>query len=175
MKQELKVKRLHPDAKLPTKAHFGDLGYDMYALEDTVVPAGIVTKVRTGIAIEFPQYIGGIVKDRSSVATKQNLQVVAGVIDSQFCGEIIIAFYNSAPIEYVIEYEHIREADDYEVNFKKVVADISLNDGAPYHIKAGDKIAQLVLQEVITFPITEVDELGTTERGDAGFGSTGAR
>jgi dUTP pyrophosphatase len=90
----LRVKKLSPDAKLPTKAHAGDLGYDLYCLEDTTILKDTITLVRTGIACGFPAGYGGIIKDRSSVATKMRLEVWAGVIDNAYIGEIKVAFYN---------------------------------------------------------------------------------
>lgn len=98
--------KLDPKATIPTKAHTDDLGFDLYALEDVDILAGDVTKVRTGIAMRSPSKFftngllttlvnyGGILKDRSSVATKQKVFVVAGVIDPQYTGEILVAFAN---------------------------------------------------------------------------------
>lgn len=90
----LRVKKLHPDAQLPTKAHHGDLGFDLYALEDTVLEPRMVTKVRTGIACGFPTGYGALLRDRSSVATKQQVFVVAGVIDYGYRGEVLVAMHN---------------------------------------------------------------------------------
>ena len=90
----LEVKKLDPAAKLPEKAHQGDLGYDLFALEDVTLMPGCVTKVRTGIACNFPHGYGALIRDRSSVATKREVFVVAGVIDQAYVGEIIVAFYN---------------------------------------------------------------------------------
>lgn len=86
--------RLDHNATLPTRAHDNDLGIDLYSSETAVLRAGKVTKVHTSIAIQFPEDIGGIIKDRSSVATKQEIFTVAGVIDPQYIGEIVVAFYN---------------------------------------------------------------------------------
>ena len=91
----LNVVRLEPEAILPTKAHPTDAGYDLYALEDMLLPKGEVTKVHTGIAIQFPERTWGLLRDRSSVATKSGLFVVAGVIDQDYRGEIVVALYNS--------------------------------------------------------------------------------
>ena len=91
----MKVKRLSENSVLPTKAHAGDLGYDLYASEEVVLMAGQTKLVPTGIAIQFPEGYGGLLRDRSSVATKRNLFVVAGVIDNGYIGEIMIALHNS--------------------------------------------------------------------------------
>ena len=145
----LKVKRLDKRAILPTRAYDSALGYDLYALEDTFVPKWSekgdigIAKVRTGIAIEFPEGWGGFIKDRSSVATKRRLVCVAGVIDGDYRGEIIVCLEN--------------------------------HSGENQLIKAGEKIAQLVLVPIANFPVVEVEELSETARGKKGFGSTGGR
>ena len=90
----MKIKRLSENAKLPTKAHAGDLGYDLYASEPAAIFPGETKVVKTGIAIQFPEGYGGFIKDRSSVATKKGLFTVAGVIDNGYIGEICIAFHN---------------------------------------------------------------------------------
>ena len=90
----MRVKRLSEQAKLPTKAHLGDLGYDLYSAEDAIIYPGHTTVISTGIAIEFPEGYGGVIKDRSSVATKMEIFTVAGVIDNGYIGEIKVAFFN---------------------------------------------------------------------------------
>jgi dUTP pyrophosphatase len=90
----MQVKRLSEYARLPEKAHLGDLGYDLYASEGAAIFPSETKIVKTGIAIQFPEGYGGIIKDRSSVATKKGLFTVAGVIDNGYIGEICIALYN---------------------------------------------------------------------------------
>lgn len=89
----LKAKKLDPSAKLPVAAHAGDLGYDLFVLEDTFIPAAEQVKVRTGIALEFPQGWGGVIKDRSSMASRR-IYTSAGVIDPGYRGEILILMRN---------------------------------------------------------------------------------
>ena len=90
----LKVKRLSPDAILPTVAHPGeDIGYDLYSCEDLAVPAHSAAGVHTGIAIEFAPAAGGIVKTRSGMA-KKRLLCNAGVIDAGYRGEIVVLMEN---------------------------------------------------------------------------------
>ncbi len=88
----LKVKKVHPDAKIPTKAYTGDLCYDLYSVEDYIIEPNTVVKVRTGIAFNFPDGWGGIIKDRSSMASK-GVFTGGGVIDNQFIGEISVIFH----------------------------------------------------------------------------------
>jgi len=86
----LLVKKLDDRAILPKLAHDGDIGYDLFALEDTEFGFGWgVHKVRTGVAIEFTPSAGAKLETRSSMALK-GIQVVGGVIDSKYTGEIVV-------------------------------------------------------------------------------------
>ncbi len=90
MNAMLKVKRLSPEAILPTVAHPGeDIGYDLYSAEQLTIPARGAAAVHTGIAIEFFPTAGGIVKTRSGLA-KRRLMCNAGVIDAGYRGEILV-------------------------------------------------------------------------------------
>ena len=92
--KQLKVKRLVENAKLPTKAYEGDLGYDLYSVETvTIKPNEKPKSIKTGIAIQLPDGYGCIIKDRSSLAS-QGLHVVAGVIDNGYRGEIVVKMVN---------------------------------------------------------------------------------
>jgi dUTP pyrophosphatase len=98
----LKVKRLSPDATLPTVAHPGeDIGYDLYAAEDVALAARGAAGVHTGIAIEFVPAAGGIVKTRSGMA-KKRLMCNAGVIDAGYRGEVIVLMENLGDEPYTI-------------------------------------------------------------------------
>ena len=98
----LKVKKLSPDAVLPTVAHPGeDIGYDLYSSEDTTLPAHGAAGVHTGIAIQFSPPAGGIVKTRSGMA-KKRLMCNAGVIDAGYRGEVIVLMENLGDQPYDI-------------------------------------------------------------------------
>jgi dUTP diphosphatase len=98
----LKVKKLSPDATLPTVAHPGeDIGYDLYSAADLTIPAHGAAGVPTGIAVEFSPPAGGIVKTRSGLA-KKRLMCNAGVIDAGYRGEIIVLMENFGPEPYTI-------------------------------------------------------------------------
>jgi dUTP pyrophosphatase len=98
----LKVKRLSPDAVLPTVAHPGeDIGYDLYSAEELTIPPHESAGVNTGIAIEFVPIAGGIVKTRSGLARKR-LMCNAGVIDAGYRGEVIVLMENLGDEPYVI-------------------------------------------------------------------------
>jgi dUTP pyrophosphatase len=98
----LKVRRLSPDAILPTVAHPGeDIGYDLYSAEELTIPAHGAAGVHTGIAIEFVPAAGGIVKTRSGLA-KKRLLCNAGVIDAGYRGELIVLMENLGDETYAI-------------------------------------------------------------------------
>jgi deoxyuridine 5'-triphosphate nucleotidohydrolase len=86
---KLKVKKLTETAKLPTKAHPTDLGYDLYADETISIDGNSAIKIKTGIAVGFPEGWGGFIKDRSSMASK-GFAVIGGVIDQAYIGELSI-------------------------------------------------------------------------------------
>ena len=97
----MKVKRLTSDASLPGSAHPGDLGYDLFSAEDVVIPPGKQHKVKIGIALQFPDGWGGIIKDRSSVASAR-VYSSAGVIDSGYRGEVMVLLRNDSDADYAI-------------------------------------------------------------------------
>jgi dUTP pyrophosphatase len=98
----LTVKKLSPDAILPTVAHPGeDIGYDLYSAEDITIPAHGAAGVHTGIAIEFVPTAGSIVKTRSGMARKR-LMCNAGVIDAGYRGEVIVLIENLGDEPYAI-------------------------------------------------------------------------
>lgn len=150
-------------AKMPEKARPTDLGYDLFAIEDVVLYPGVVTKVRTGVKIGFPPYMGGLLRDRSSMATKAEVFVVAGVIDPEYTGEIIVAFFNPGEVTTCQKHE-IGSGD---------LTSVTTTYEGHYKINAGDKIAQLILIPSVTAPVVEVKSLDETSRGENGFGSTG--
>jgi dUTP pyrophosphatase len=141
---DISFKRLTPDAILPTKAHPTDIGLDLYCAEDTELWSYKVTKVSTKIACEFPKGIAGLILDRSSMGTK-GIKVMGGVIDQAYRGELIVCLHNTG-----------------------TVGNASIN------LPKGSKIAQLVLIPSYEVRIIEVSELGETDRGSKGFGSSGA-
>lgn len=89
----MKVKLLSNEAKVPTKANISDAGFDLYCVENYIIPHGRIMQVKTGIVVEIPFGCVGIIKDRSSKAI-QGLHILGGVIDSGYIGEIIIIMIN---------------------------------------------------------------------------------
>mgnify|MGYP001086390291 FL=1 len=141
---ELPIVRLDPELPLPSYAHEGDAGLDLYAAEDRVLGPLERTLIPTGIAVAIPDGHAGFVQPRSGLAVSSGLSFVntPGLIDSRYRGEI------------------------------KVVA-INLDPARPLQISRGQKIAQLVIQPVVRATVIETDALDRTSRGEGGFGSTG--
>lgn len=90
----MQVKKLNKDAKLPKKEHTGDLGYDIFANEDKKISIEDSELVDTGVAIKLPEGWGCFVKDRSSYASKFNVETAAGTIDAGYRGEVKILVRN---------------------------------------------------------------------------------
>jgi dUTP pyrophosphatase len=91
---ELHIKKLHPDAKLPTYAHPGDAGMDLYTIEDFTIAPHEHCVVATGLAIVIPDGYAALVWDKSGVANKRHLKTVGGVFDAEYRGEYLIGLYN---------------------------------------------------------------------------------
>jgi dUTP pyrophosphatase len=142
----LRVKLLDPAARAPQVAHPGeDLGYDLFALEATVLAPRATIRVRTGIAVEARHPASGaplglLVRDRSSMAAR-GIATTGGVIDAGYRGEILVLMTN-------------------------------LGD-APVELKAGEKIAQMVPVPVLTGAVEQVENLEDSARAEKGFGSSG--
>jgi len=141
----LRIARLDERARLPTRAHDGDAGLDLYALEAAVLAPGERASVPTGIAVEIPPGQAGLVLPRSGLAARHGISVVnaPGLIDSGYRGEVRVLLLNT-------DREH------------------------PFELGAGDRIAQLVLVKVELPTLVEVDALSDSERGAGGFGSSGS-
>ena len=92
---ELKIKKLDPEAIIPTKANKTDAGYDLYALEDVEIPAINHRLIKTGISMAIPEGYVGLIWPRSGLAYKSGLDVFAGVIDAGYRGDVGVILYNS--------------------------------------------------------------------------------
>jgi dUTP pyrophosphatase len=162
----LKVKLLHPDAKLPTVAHPGsDLGYDLYAIEDVILPPGQPVKVRTGIAVEGPPGYGFVLGDRSSMAAK-GVTYAGGRIDAGYRGEILVCLVNVNQPE--ISLNVVRDAAGALIDVVLEKSDVSV------HLRKGDKIVQMSPFAALTaVGAVAVDELTSSDRDVKGFGSSG--
>ncbi len=140
-------RRLRAEALEPTRAHAGDAGYDLRAVENVSLPPGGRALVRTGISLAIPQGYAGLVLPRSGLAMRHGVTPVntPGLIDSGYRGEIMVPLINHDPRE-------------------------------TFRVERGMRIAQLVLvrAEEATFAEVEALEAGTDGRGEGGFGSSGS-
>ena len=98
----MKVKKLHPQALLPHRAHSTDSGADLFALQRTVLPARAITQVHTGVAVELEEGTSGIIWGKSSVESK-GIKTMAGLVDAPYRGELIVCMYNLNETEFVFE------------------------------------------------------------------------
>lgn len=99
---ELRIKKLHVGAKVPSYAHPGDAGFDLYALEGMTIPAGERALVGTGIALEIPDGFVGLIWDKSGLSTTHGLKTLAGVVDAGYRGEVKVGMINLSTEDYVV-------------------------------------------------------------------------
>lgn len=141
----IRVKKLHPNAVLPTYGSSQAVGADLYAcLEAPVtIQPGEVFWVPTGIALEVPAGCAGLVYARSSMGAKRGLAPAnkVGVVDPDYRGEVRVVLLN--------------------------------HSNQPQTLEPGERVAQFVITPVLTPVYVESDELSDTSRGTGGFGSTG--
>lgn len=139
------VKKLNPDAILPTYGTEEAAGADLYACleEPVVIPPGESCLIPTGLAMEIPSGFAGLIFARSGLAVKQGLAPSnkVGVIDADYRGEILISLLNHSRQERRVE--------------------------------PGERIAQIVITPFLAARFEETENLGETRRGEGGFGSTG--
>lgn len=140
----LNIQRLDNDVELPRYAYPGDAGLDLRSNADLVIEPFERRLIPTGLAIAIPEGYAGFVQPRSGLALRQGL-----------------SFPNTPGL-----------IDSHYRGELKVVA-INLDPHDPIRIKRGDRIAQLVIQEVPVVNLVEVKELDETDRGSGGFGSSG--
>ena len=142
----VQIKKLYPDAHLPTRGSAAAAGWDLYAYipegSIEIFPHGTV-KIHTGLAMAIENGWEGEIRPRSGLATKKGARPAntPGTIDSDYRGEIIVALHNDT-------YDRI-------------------------DIENGERIAQMLFNKVPTVYWQEVTELNDTVRGAGGFGSTG--
>lgn len=139
----LGIKRIHPEATLPAYAHASDAGMDVRSVEDVTIPVGGRALVHTGLVMELPPRYEAQVRPRSGLALKHGVTV-------------------------------LNTPGTIDAGYRGEVGVILANFGdAPFEVKKGDKIAQLVIAPVTQPVIVEVADVNETDRGAGGFGSTG--
>ncbi|HYE12988.1 MAG TPA: dUTP diphosphatase [Pyrinomonadaceae bacterium] len=94
MSEKLMFLKLHPAARLPTRGSRGAAGLDLYSIEEVTLGAGERAAVRTGLSVAIPEGFYGRVAPRSGLAVRSGLDVLAGVVDSDYRGEILCALIN---------------------------------------------------------------------------------
>ncbi|MCC2631174.1 MAG: deoxyuridine 5-triphosphate nucleotidohydrolase, dUTP pyrophosphatase [Candidatus Paceibacter sp.] len=106
MSLTIKIKKLHPDAKVPSFAHPGDAGMDLYATETAHIKVGEWKRIGTGIAIEMPLGYVGLIWDKSGLASNHGLTNLGGVIDAGYRGEYFVTLLNTSQEDYIVEKGH---------------------------------------------------------------------
>jgi dUTP pyrophosphatase len=137
------VRRIRPDAVLPSRAYEGDAGLDLPAAEAIVLGPGERAVVGTGLSVAVPDGHAGFVQPRSGLAAKHGITIVnaPGLVDSGYRGEVKVVLLNTGD--------------------------------EPFAVEPGMRIAQFVVLPVTAVEPVEVDELPDTERGARGHGSSG--
>jgi dUTP pyrophosphatase len=141
---DLPVAKLKENAVLPTRAHPGDAGLDLYACEEAHIGPGERWGVGTGVGVEIPEGHAGLILPRSGLARDHGISLVnaPGLIDSGYRGELRVLLLNNDPAEI-------------------------------FRISAGDRIAQLVITPLVVAEPVESAALAESDRGAGGFGSSG--
>jgi len=98
-----KVLRTHPFAKLPTRAHPGDAGYDLCSVQEVVIPPRSKGMVDTGLIVEIPQDCYARVAPRSGLAAKYGIDVLAGVVDSGYRANIKVILLNNGDTDFIVQ------------------------------------------------------------------------
>lgn len=143
---ELRVRRIRDDAVLPSRARTGDAGLDLVACEHAAIPPGGRAGIGTGIAAEIPEGHAGLVVPRSGLALRHGISVV------------------NAP-------------GVIDAGYRGEIRVILLNTdaAATFVVEPGMRIAQLLVVPALQIDVVEAQELGASDRGEGGFGSTGLR
>ena len=153
------------NGKLPSYAHAGDAGLDLFAADSYDIGPGEQVMVKTDVKVALPNGYAFLIQPRSGLSSKTKLRIcnTPGLIDSGYRGEICILMENT-------------EAKIKDLEINQYGAATGVLYGKSYHIEKGDKIAQMRLVEAPAAIMNLVDKIpNDTERGEGGFGSTGAK
>ncbi|MFZ4795048.1 MAG: dUTP diphosphatase [Blastocatellia bacterium] len=137
----IRVKALREGARLPQRATPLAAGADLHCLDDLFIGAGERMLVPTGISVEIPVGFYGRIAPRSGLAVRHGIDTLAGVVDSDYRGEVNVLLINLG------------------------AEGVTLN--------AGDRIAQLIIEQAAPADYQWSEVLDQTDRGEGGFGSTG--
>ena len=126
---KIKVRRLIPDAKLPSYAHTGDAGMDLFACESVTLSPGERTAIPTGISIEIPDGFVSLIWDKSGISHNHGIKTLGGVIDSGYRGECKVGVVNLSKETYTFEKHHkvaqllIQKVEDVEIIESNTLSD----------------------------------------------------
>ena len=153
----IKFKKNHPDAIIPTKNSEGDAAYDLYSVEKAIIGPMCRACISVGLSVEIPQGFYGRVAPR--------LDVLAGVIDSSYRGDLGVVLINLNFPEELLKPNHARGGvQSYETLF---------GSRQNVDLPAGSRVAQLIIERCYNAEWQEVDELSDSVRQEGGFGSSG--
>lgn len=139
---DIKIKLLSNAAKIPTQGTDFSAGYDLYAAEDACVPRLGRKLIKTNLSMAIPMNYYGRIAPRSGLAYKNGIDVLAGVIDSDYRGDIGVILFNT-------------------------------DESLDFSVKAGDKIAQIIIEKHHYVNWQQSDNLEASKRGEGGYGHTG--
>jgi len=167
-KIELAIKKLDEDAIIPKYAKDGDVGMDLYTLEDIIIEAHTTNVVKTGIAIQLYEGLEAQIRPRSGVS----LNGCKGCKYVKLNGEVTHAEFSYA-VKHSNPYLRV-QIGTIDSNYVGDIGIITYNQ-EPYNvlIPKGTRLAQMVIAPVSKIEFLEVNELNNTNRGENGFGSTG--
>lgn len=99
----VQIQRIHPEAKMPVLAYKGDAGMDIFAAEELEIRPGERAAIKTGLKLAIPEGYAGFVWDKSGLALRHHLKTMAGVIDSNYRGELMVVLTNMGKEVYQVE------------------------------------------------------------------------
>ena len=155
---EVKYSKLHPEGKEPFRANTSDAGYDLFSTEYVTLEPFQRKLISTGINVEIPEGFYGRVAPRSGLACKKGIDVMAGVIDSGYRGEVKVLLIN-------LNFEGY--------NLKPNAFETMFGSANKIEIKPGDRIAQLIIEKCHSVEWKPMETLEESQRGEQGFGSSG--
>ncbi len=156
---QINYSKLYPEAQAPSQANCSDAGYDLFSTEYVTLEPFQRKLVSTGISLEIPQGFYGRIAPRSGLACKKGIDVMAGVIDSGYRGEIKVLLIN-------LNFEGY--------NLRPSTFEAMFGSANRINIKPGDRIAQLIIEKCHTnVKWNEMKTLEDSQRGEGGFGSSG--